>query len=124
MRLRFSLRLLILLMAVVCIYLGARQWRKVQVRDLCEALRNDEYVFLAPAPNELIDTLWQRKPTVGNVYENNGEKTMRVIISRSGNQIFWSERDDQDEIAKLERLGVVEYCEGEMPTYFWRLERE
>jgi len=108
MRPRFSLRLLILLMAVVCIYLGARHWRKEQVLKLCKELEKS-YAF--DVPDELVDVLWQRKPTVGRVFERHGEKQMQVIVFQSAATVWGDAGASEETITKLERLGVVEYVD-------------
>jgi hypothetical protein len=61
-RVRFSLRLLILLVSGASLLLGYSQYRRREIRAAAEDMRR---IGQASAlPDELFDRLWQRKPTV------------------------------------------------------------
>ena len=98
-------------MAVVCIYLGVRQWRKEQVLSVCGTLRRENYIF--DLPNEVVDEIWQRKPTIGNVIEARfGERILfcKMPSGRNAGYVFtWDIRRNEKSIAMLESLGVVSH---------------
>jgi hypothetical protein len=98
-------------MAVVCLYLGARQLRKEQVLKLCKELERS-YAF--DIPDEFVDMCWQRKPTVGRVFERHGEKQMQVIVFQSAATVRGDAGASEETIAKLEQFGVVEYVDASL----------
>jgi hypothetical protein len=106
MKLRFSLRLLIVLMGFACALLGASVYRRHSVLKMCAALREDGYPFTTP--NELRDLFWQRKPTVAVENEWDGKKVYYVEIPTTGSVLI-GEVTKPKEIERLKRLGVVAY---------------
>jgi hypothetical protein len=107
MRLRFSLRGLILRVTAVGLYLGAREWRRQSVRKLCADL---EQHYVVDVPNSWQDRIFQRKPTVGTIFYRDGKPWLKKIVFRSGATLYGA--FDPEEIERLKALGVVDYAEN------------
>ena len=103
-KIRFSLRLLVLLMTVICAYLGARHFRERQVLDLCAGLRKDGYQFVTPVQDR--DWFWQRKPIVAYENEHGGNLVYHTKDKITGSTLV-KEVTEPKENERLKRLGVV-----------------
>src|SRR5215207_10846860 len=106
MRIRFSLRLLILLMGCTCLYLGARQWRKRTVQELSAQLESEKFGFYVP--DEFVDRLWQRNPRVGIIYLDGAGRRISHTVHRTAED-DWGGIECDETIERLERLGLMTY---------------
>jgi hypothetical protein len=107
-RIRFSLRLLIVLVSAIALFLGYSQWRRREILKLCDQLKQERYSFTVP--DDWRDRwLWQRKPTVAKVqYVPDYDQEVLIRVRRVNGQDVISAEVKPQEIERLKKLGVVE----------------
>jgi hypothetical protein len=108
-RIRFSLRLLILLVTAVGLFLGYSQYRRREIQKVCEGLKADGYVFAVP--QKWHDYIWQRKPVVAWISDWGGTEVLdRLVIFDNESKVFvLSATADKGEMERIKKLGMVEY---------------
>ena len=109
MRVRYSLRVLILLVTATVLFLGFSQYRRREILKVCDELRKDGYVF--SVPNDLRDQLWQRIPTVASVVQIKGRPYLHLRSSKWGMTVLipFLIADPFTEKERLERFGMLDY---------------
>ncbi len=109
-KVRFSLRLLIVLVSALALFLGYSQYRRREILNVCAELQAEGYVF--PIPDAWHDRLWQRKPVVGTIINVN-EKEIMSRSKRFQEGGLWGTRlsptSEQHEIERFKKLGMVKY---------------
>jgi len=109
LRPKYSLKLFLLIATAVTVFLGYSQIRRQNILDMCAELRKDGYVI--KAPNELQDSLWQRKPYVGFISVYGETETLEGTMKQTDEGTVRGWTRDRQEIARMKRLGVVSYTE-------------
>lgn len=111
-KIRIRLRSLLVLVTILAVYLGAREWREKDVQKLCQTLeqdsRLDNYIYILP--DDWIDKVWQRKPTMAKTYTSkDGGKYLTGLVYRLTRRDVYSVIKDKEVIALLKELDVVKY---------------
>jgi hypothetical protein len=106
-RFRFSLRGLLIVATVLILFAGYSQKRRRDILESCRQLEADGYVFAIPSGWH--DVIWQRRPTAATIVtiENGIEGFQNGSYWIQDDGIGWV--DDPNEIARLKRLGFVDY---------------
>jgi hypothetical protein len=114
-RIKFSLRLLILLVTALGLFLGYSQYRRREILKVCVELEKANYAFVVPS--KWHDLIWQRRPIIGTITVATMDgKTDEVLLrpkeaySEDGTPIMLIEAtNDSFEIERMKKLGMIEY---------------
>src|SRR5687768_14752780 len=107
-RIRFSLRLLSLLVSALALYLGYSQYRRREILTVVGDLKADGYVFTVK-DGWFDRCVWQRKPIAGTILE--GDKpalVCRKVSIRRGQTIKFATYNAK-EVRRFEKSGLVNY---------------
>jgi hypothetical protein len=112
LRLKYSLKSLLVLTTIAVLALGYPLYRRHKIRTLCAELRAHGDVFATPS--EWRDYFWQRPPVVGLIaYENKTEVLVTTAMHPTRKRLETRITSDRAIIDKLKSLDMVRY-EGDL----------
>jgi hypothetical protein len=114
MKVRFSIRGLLVLVTAIVLFLGFSQYRRREILKVVADLKSDDYVF--PVKDNWFDRyVWQRKPIAGTIAQG-GDAPAVVCKMVHWGKTYVFVTYNKKVIARFEKSELVSYSDVPPPN--------